>query len=214
MCAALSAQHAGCSVLVLEGAPRHFRGGNSRHTRDIRYMHEVVCPYVTGTYLDDEFWDDLWRVTSGETDETLARLTIRSSANLIEWSEAHGAEWQSPLRGTLQLSRTNVFMLGGGTGLMNSYYATAAKMGVQVAYDADVAFLVMLNLTSLTGLLVLIFRSTTAMGLLLALHLGVVAALFITMPYGKFAHVVYRYAALVRNGVEQRRASAATGAHH
>ncbi|MCC7367949.1 MAG: FAD-dependent oxidoreductase, partial [Chloroflexi bacterium] len=59
MCAALSARRAGARVLVLEGAPEHFRGGNSRHTRDVRYMHTRKNAYVTGLYPEDEFWDDL-----------------------------------------------------------------------------------------------------------------------------------------------------------
>ena len=62
----------------------------------------------------------------------------------------------------------------------------------------DVAFIVMLFLTSLTGIALLLWRDTAAMGPLLALHLGVVFALFITMPYGKFVHGIYRYVALVR----------------
>ena len=69
----------------------------------------------------------------------------------------------------------------------------------------DVAFLFLLLLTSLTGMLLLGLRNTSAMGTLLVLHLGMVAGLFITAPYGKFAHVVYRYAALVRYAIEQRR---------
>jgi citrate/tricarballylate utilization protein len=73
------------------------------------------------------------------------------------------------------------------------------------ALGMDVAFLVQLFFASLTGLLLLILRETPAMGTLLALHLGVVAGLFITMPYGKFVHAVYRYAALVRNAGEQSR---------
>jgi tricarballylate dehydrogenase len=136
LCAALTAREAGASVLLVEAAPRHFRGGNSRHTRDVRYLHPAVCPYVTGTYLEDEFWEDLRRVTGGETNEALARLTIRSSADFVEWLQAHGVEWQPPLRGTLHLSRTNVFMLGGGTAMMNGEYATALRLGVLVAYDA------------------------------------------------------------------------------
>lgn len=69
----------------------------------------------------------------------------------------------------------------------------------------DVGFLVLLFVTSLTGLLVLILRETPAMGILLAVHLGVVGGLFITMPYGKFVHAIYRYLALIRNAIEQLR---------
>jgi citrate/tricarballylate utilization protein len=70
---------------------------------------------------------------------------------------------------------------------------------------------VLLFLTSLTGILLLAFRETAAMGTLLIVHLGTVAGLFITAPYGKFAHVVYRYAALVRYAIEQQRIE--PGAH-
>jgi len=68
----------------------------------------------------------------------------------------------------------------------------------------DVAFITSLFLTSLTGFALLLLRDTAAMGLLLALHLGVVFALFITLPYGKFVHGLYRYLALVRYAQERR----------
>ena len=68
----------------------------------------------------------------------------------------------------------------------------------------DLSFLILLFLISLSGLLLFFFRSTPAMGILLVLHLGLVAAFFITLPYGKFVHGVYRYAALVRHAVEQK----------
>lgn len=68
----------------------------------------------------------------------------------------------------------------------------------------DIALLVMLLLTSLTGLLLLVLRATPAMGLLLAIHLGVVFSLFITMPYGKFMHGLYRFLALVKYAKERR----------
>jgi citrate/tricarballylate utilization protein len=68
----------------------------------------------------------------------------------------------------------------------------------------DTAFIVMLFLTSLTGMVLLILRETSAMGPLLALHLGVVFALFLTMPYGKFVHGIYRFVALVRYAQERR----------
>ena len=136
--AAIAARRGGATVLLLESAPEHFRGGNSRHTRDIRYMHEAATEYVTGPYLEDEFWDDLLRVTGGETNEQLARLTIRESADIADWAIAQGVRWQRPLRGTLHLARTNVFMLGGGKAMVNAYYATARKLGVEVAYDSEV----------------------------------------------------------------------------
>ena len=71
----------------------------------------------------------------------------------------------------------------------------------------DLAFLVLLGLSAATGLVLLALRTTPAMPLLLAIHLGVIAGLFVTAPYGKFAHVVYRYAALVRHNIEQQRAA-------
>jgi citrate/tricarballylate utilization protein len=71
----------------------------------------------------------------------------------------------------------------------------------------DVAFILMLLLTSLTGLLLLVLRATPAMGVLLAVHLGVVFALFVTMPYGKFMHGPYRLLALLRHAEERRRLS-------
>jgi citrate/tricarballylate utilization protein len=69
----------------------------------------------------------------------------------------------------------------------------------------DVAFLVLLALISVSGLLLLGLRETAAMGTLLVVHLATVMALFLTMPYGKFVHAVYRFAALVRYHLERKR---------
>ncbi len=138
MCAAIMARHGGASVLVLEAAPKAFRGGNSRHTRNLRYMHEGEDGFLTGTYPEDEFYEDLLRVTGGDTNEELARYCIRQSQDAGEWMSAHGIKWQPSLRGTLQLSRTNAFFLGGGKALMNAYYDTAEKMGIRAEYDTEV----------------------------------------------------------------------------
>jgi len=62
----------------------------------------------------------------------------------------------------------------------------------------------LLLLTSLTGLALLVWRGTGAMPSLLAIHLGVVMALFLTLPYGKFAHGIYRSAALLKWSIERR----------
>ncbi|MFK4489272.1 tricarballylate utilization 4Fe-4S protein TcuB [Bradyrhizobium sp. USDA 336] len=77
----------------------------------------------------------------------------------------------------------------------------------EFSYGMDVGFIAMLFLTGLTGMLLLVLRETSAMGPLLALHLGAVFALFITMPYGKFVHGLYRFAALVRYAQERRTAA-------
>jgi citrate/tricarballylate utilization protein len=69
----------------------------------------------------------------------------------------------------------------------------------------DLGFLWLLLLTSATGLLLLVLRESRVMGVLLATHLGVVLALFLTLPYGKFVHALYRFAALVRFHIERRR---------
>jgi tricarballylate dehydrogenase len=137
LCAALTARAAGASVVVLECAPRHFRGGNSRHTRNLRVAHAGPSDVLTGAYPEDEFWSDLLRV-SGSTDEGLARLMIDRSAACPDWMRGHGVRFQSSLRGTLHLGRTNAFFLGGGKALMNSYYAAAGRLGIDVLYDAQV----------------------------------------------------------------------------
>jgi tricarballylate dehydrogenase len=138
LCAAITARRGGARVLVLESAIKDFRGGNSRHTRDIRYMHKAATEYVTGPYKEQEFWDDLRQVTGGETNERLARLTIQTSEELGDWMPANGVRWQKPLRGTLHLARSNLFMLGGGKAMMNAYYETAYRLGVEIAYESEV----------------------------------------------------------------------------
>lgn len=138
LCAAMTAREAGASVLLLESSPFEFRGGNSRHTRNLRYLHDRGNSFLTGPYLEEEFFDDLMHVTGGNTDEEMARFTIRESDNVGAWMTRHGCKFQPSMRGTLHLSRTNAFFLGGGKGLMNSYYATAEALGVDILYDAKV----------------------------------------------------------------------------
>ncbi len=91
----------------------------------------------------------------------------------------------------------------GPIGLFKAKQARDPALQVKAQRGMDVAFLAMLFLTGLTGLLLLVLRATPAMGLLLALHLGVVLGLFVTMPYGKFVHGIYRFIALVRYARER-----------
>ena len=138
LCAAITAAEAGASVVLLEHAPKPMRGGNSRHTRNLRAMHTAPTSVLTDAYLEDEYWDDLLRVTAGETDETLARLTIRMTQQALPFMERCGVVFQPSLTGTLNLSRTNAFFLGGGKALVNALFRKAESLGVHVLYDTEV----------------------------------------------------------------------------
>jgi tricarballylate dehydrogenase len=141
LCAALTAAAAGARVIVLESAPREFRGGNSRHTRNLRCMHATPTDLLTGQYPADEFVTDLVRVTGGGADRALMELVVRASASCPEWMQRFGVRFQASLRGTLHLGRTNAFFLGGGKALMNSYYRAAQRLGVAIVYGAEVVSL-------------------------------------------------------------------------
>jgi tricarballylate dehydrogenase len=141
LCAALMAREAGASVLMLEAAPREWRGGNSMHTRNLRCMHDAPEDVLTEAYPEEEFWQDLRKVTAGKTDEAMARLAIRHSSTVRPWMTKHGVRFQPSLSGTLHLSRTNAFFMGGGKALVNAYYRSAQALGVQVRYEAPVRHL-------------------------------------------------------------------------
>jgi tricarballylate dehydrogenase len=138
LCAAISARRAGASVLVLEGAPKFYRGGNTRHTRNMRCAHDAATEILTGPYTEEEFWEDLLRVTGGQTDEELARMMIHESKDILNWIVEQGVRWQPSLGGTLSLGRTNSFFLGGGRAMLNALYRTAEQLGVDTLYDAEV----------------------------------------------------------------------------
>ncbi|MCC7047334.1 MAG: FAD-dependent tricarballylate dehydrogenase TcuA [Alphaproteobacteria bacterium] len=138
LCAAIAARRAGASVLVLEAAPKFYRGGNTRHTRNMRCAHDAATETLSGPYTEDEFWTDLLQVTQGQTDEQLARYMIAESKEMLVWIAEQGVRFQPSLGGTLSLGRTNAFFLGGGRAMLNTLYRTAEALGVAVEYDAEV----------------------------------------------------------------------------
>jgi tricarballylate dehydrogenase len=138
LCAAISARRSGASVAVFEAASEFYRGGNTRHTRNMRCAHDSATETLTGPYSEDEFWDDLRRVTQGETDEHLAKKMIRESKEVLPWIAEQGVRFQPPLGGTLSLGRTNSFFLGGGRAMLNALYRTAQRLGVEIHYNAEV----------------------------------------------------------------------------
>ena len=143
LCAAITAAEAGCSVLVIEAANRDMRGGNTRHTRNLRAMHEEPTDILSDAYSFEEYFDDLLRVTKGITNKDLASLTLQKSTELTDWLQERGVRFQPALSGTLNLGRTNAFFLGGGRALLNSLCRHAEGLGVSLVYETAVASLLM-----------------------------------------------------------------------
>ncbi|QRF75377.1 tricarballylate dehydrogenase [Thermoplasmatales archaeon] len=134
LCAALSAAKHSGKVLLIESAHKNERGGNTKYTRDIRYAHNPDA-YSAGSYSDEEFVEDVVRVTHNKTNQGLLKKVIAESWNIPAWLEDHDVIIHKALKGTLHLGRTNLFMLGGGKAMINSYYDAAEKEGVEIRYE-------------------------------------------------------------------------------
>jgi citrate/tricarballylate utilization protein len=116
------------------------------------------------------------------------------------WEAPYGYTSLPVILGTLG----GIGLLIGPVGLFYLNKKRSPLHGDKAQQPMDRGFIALLFWTSLTGLALLVWRDTGAMALLLAIHLGVVMALFLTMPYGKFAHGFYRCAALLKNSIEKR----------
>jgi tricarballylate dehydrogenase len=127
------AREAGASVMLLEAAARMARRQLIAHTQ-LRCMHDAPQDVLVDAYPEEEYWQDLLKVTGGLTDEKLARLAIRASSSCRDWMRSHGVHFQPPLSGALHVARTNAFFMGGGKALVNAYYRSAEALGVQIRY--------------------------------------------------------------------------------
>ncbi len=111
------------------------------------------------------------------------------------------AWWDLPVvLGTLG----GIGVVAGCAGLLSAKLRREEALVDERRLGMDAAFIVSLGLTGLSGLALLLLRATPVMNLLLAIHLGFVAAFFLSMPYSGFVHGLYRFAALVRSAREQR----------
>lgn len=137
LCAAIAARRAGAAVLLLEAAPRALRGGNARHSRNMRVMHDDPTRWVRGRYPADDYLADLRRV-AGDTDEGVARLFVDAGADIVDWLAGNGVRFQSCADEVLPYSRKTAFFLGGGKALVNALYAAAEGLGVAIRYDSEV----------------------------------------------------------------------------
>lgn len=160
LCAAISAREHGAEVTVLERAPYEFRGGNSTFTagamrvvyhgeQDIRTLvpdlsDEEVAMTDFGAYTEEDFLDDLARVTEHRTDPDLAETLVKSSFDTLKWMRDHGVRFL-PIYGRQAFKVDGRFKFwggltieaaGGGPGLVDMLTAEANRMHIQISYDA------------------------------------------------------------------------------
>lgn len=156
LCAAISAAESACGIKValIESSCKQWRGGNSQHTRNLRSMHDAPTDVLTQSYSEDEFFDDVFKVTQGQTNEEYARFVIQRTPQAVEFAKKHGVRFQPSMKGTLHLGRTNAFFLGGGKSLVNAYFKSAKKLGVKIYYEFE-ALEFVLNDSQIQSIIVL-----------------------------------------------------------
>ena len=135
LCAAISARCAGASVFMAEAAPRALRGGNTRHSRNLRVMHDAPTKFIPGSYPEADFLADIRKTSEGAGDEELTRLLVHHSSDILDWLADKGIAFQTK---HIPFSRKTAFFLGGGKMAINALYATAERLGVHIAYDFPV----------------------------------------------------------------------------
>jgi len=165
LCSALAAHENGAKVLVLEAASEEESGGNSRFAGGVmRFAYESVddLKRVTelsdeeiansdfGTNTKEEFFDDLFRLTSYRTDADLSEILVTQSLDTMAWLRSQGARFvpnygrQSGMVGGKRkfFGRMPIEVSGGGAGLVQYLDAAAKKAGIEVRYDTRVASLI------------------------------------------------------------------------
>lgn len=138
LCAALAARRKGASVMLLDQAPPDQRGGNTRHSRNLRIMHGAPSPLFPGSYDEADFAADLTKAAEGAENEALAQVLIRQSATIPDWLAAEGVVFQTIACGGLPWSRKTAFFLGGGKAMINTLYATATRLGIAIHHHSRV----------------------------------------------------------------------------
>lgn len=188
-------------------------GGTAVHGLDLRAHRKALLDVLQLRYLDgggggcnypDERFSMVRRIYHQGVLYgfmlCLSATTVAASYDHLLHRPAPYPFWSWPvILGTVG----GMSLLGGTSGLLYLKWRMDREPSVPSALGMDTAFSALLFLTSLSGLLLLVLRNTKAMGILLTVHLGIVLGLFVTLPYGKFVHAFYRYAALVRNASEQ-----------
>jgi citrate/tricarballylate utilization protein len=205
----------GWAVLALGIGATRFWKGHSPNSQEPGAAAETLKNILALTYLDGGHGDGC---NESSDRFTLARrhfhhLTFYGfllcfAATSVATIYHYALGWHAPyplmslpvVLGTLG----GIGLLLGPAGLFYLNVKRDPAHGDPAQRPMDRAFIALLLLTSATGLALLAWRESAAMPALLALHLGAVIALFLTLPYGKFAHAVYRSAALLKYNIERR----------
>ena len=159
--AALSAAESGASVLVLEKAPEHLRGGNTYFTGGLfRFAHDGLDDLLSlvpdlsedervstdfGTYPESAYIHDLMRLTDGRSDPGLARVLVSQSLPTMKWMGDRGVRWipaygrQSFVEGGMRRFWGGLVLeaVGGGKGLSDRQFELAERAGIEVLYEAE-----------------------------------------------------------------------------
>ena len=177
LCAALSARENGARVVLLERSPEEERGGNSSYTEGLmRFVYHgaddirALSPDLTkeemesdfGAYTEDNFFDDMARITHDRTDPDLCEILVRRSNETMHWLSRNGVKFY-PQFGRQSFKINGKFKFwggatlaawGGGRGLVDSLYQTVIKAGVEVKYDAWVRDLIQTDADGVCGVVV------------------------------------------------------------
>ncbi|PON14976.1 tricarballylate dehydrogenase [Candidatus Entotheonella serta] len=178
LCAAIAALEKGAKVLVLEKAPEYFRGGNTYFTggiircaydgiEDIKKLIPDMTPeeeasVEVGSYSEDEFYDDLMRVTEGLADPDLAQMLVSQSHPTLQWLREHGVRFVLAF-GRQAFKRGDKFhfwggllveAVGAGKGLSDQQFEVCERMGMEIRYDTKGVRLIQDQTGRVTGITV------------------------------------------------------------
>lgn len=159
LCAALAARETGARVVVLERAPKEWRGGNSAFTGGLfrapytgldelrRIMPDLSDAEVKnvefGSYPEDAFFEDLARVSDYRADPDLTETVVRRGQDTLVWMREHGIRFLPPFgRRSVKEGERTIFQSGavieasgGGAGLVEMLYVAAERAGIEIRYE-------------------------------------------------------------------------------
>jgi citrate/tricarballylate utilization protein len=180
-------------------------GATLEATHDVLRLKYLDGGHGEGCHNEDDAWTKQRRVFHHATFYGfLLCFAATSVATLYHYLFGWAAPYDLPSLPKLLGAAGGVSLLVGTAGLFRLNLRRHPQHGDAAQKPMDRGFMALLFFTSLTGLGLWGTRDTAAMPALLALHLGVVMALFLTLPYGKFAHGIFRSAALFKWALEKR----------